>query len=235
MTLFPLRRTPASLAVGGAIVTIAAASAVAVGTLDGHSAIRRAVIASLKTPASERTGNAAPAALPAQAGELTPAPAVAADVLTHLAILRRPPGPNDRLPSDAQRDVADAIVSLYGVNVALARQAFEQDGKAIYLVPGGENVCVMDQSGGGSCEDLTNVMLGRLFVEEIGPPDTAPGHFLLLGVAPNSVTSVEVTDATGTPHAAPVHSNAWLMDIASPPSSLVFRSDAHAASVHLGS
>jgi hypothetical protein len=199
-----MRRRRLTLLVVLVVAGFAIGTAAATGAFDQATAIRAAIKA------------AGPSAGSAPGAVLAPG----SSLLQQFGVLRRARRADDALPPDARQGVAEAMTGLYGVNPDGARLALTVGSKSVYLVPGGQNLCAIDESGAGSCQGLADIDLGRLFTVAFGPPDIPPGHYLVYGAAPDGVSSVIVSSTLSGRVAVPVKNNGWLVDVKSMPTAV---------------
>jgi hypothetical protein len=129
----------------------------------------------------------------------------AADASTWSA-LTRPPGDAERNTDNMKALQTLQENSRFGVNAGLARQVAVRDGSNVWLMPGNGFVCIGlqptgDPTMGAGCNTEAAARAGALTV---GDGDK------VLGIVPDGVRSVTVTDAgTGLRHDEPVTDNVY--------------------------
>src|SRR3954447_25550647 len=144
--------------------------------------------------------------------------AASAKQLAAFAAFRRAPAADDAAPASAQRFIAAALASRYGVNPALTRHGASA-GKAgdVYLVSGNGVLCtvaVLGAGTGGGCVDEDDAVDGRL-VGTDSWQDSLGGaeHVVVSGAVPDGVDSVTVTTKDGGSVSVDVQSNAYATEL----------------------
>src|SRR4051812_28474749 len=163
--------------------------------------------------------NAPPAtAVPAPPAARGLALAVSARQSAAFGAFRRAPAGDDAAPASAQRFMAAALVSRYGVNPGLSRRGASA-GKAgdVYLVSGNGVLCtiaVLDAGTGGGCVDEDDAVAGHLvgtdsWQDSLGGPE----HVVVSGAVPDGVDNVTVTTKDGGSVNAGVQSNVYAAEL----------------------
>jgi hypothetical protein len=129
----------------------------------------------------------------------------------HFRVLRHARAAGDSLPAAlANQALSDPLTSLYGVNLALSRQARGAAGgdgalTGIWVAPGNDAMCVYaaladtsQGSGVSACSSrMTRAVGGQLVAVVGGYGGLRGGEVRLFGLMPDGVRSVSVLDNTG--------------------------------------
>ena len=134
-----------------------------------------------------------------------------ADLAAGFGVLRRAADPGDRLPELAAGMVDAGPRPRLGANPALARHALGRpDGLNVYVVPGRDWLCAVDNEGHGTCNHSADALAGRVLGTAALDPETAR----VWGLVPDGPDAVDILHADGSVARAPVRGNAYVADTA---------------------
>jgi hypothetical protein len=139
---------------------------------------------------------------------------------TMLGVLRRPQQLGDALPPEPNRD-QDPVARSTGENPALAREvSFGSLGDA-WVIPADGGVCLQSTGyvngtaafGGGGCDTDTD---GHPpYIQGLSGGMRAPGIFLITGLVPDGVDTVQLHLADGTTDVLSVNQNVYMAEVRS--------------------
>lgn len=143
--------------------------------------------------------------------------AVSTDVASTVGTLARERTNADELPPKMRANIERVDGSgpnPGGFNIDLTRRVRSTQGADVWLAPGAGKVCLISREPAGpgftvNCLPVALVQQGRLTTEWVGGQDPDARASTVVGVVPDKVSSVTVTDRNGSRQTLPVVENVY--------------------------
>lgn len=145
-----------------------------------------------------------------------------ADNRRQFAVLNEKRTAADVLPARLLRTIKSAWTSGIDVLPEYARRVAVTDGQARYLIPGKKWICLMSDTGAGSCNFSKAAADGYLMTVSARTTGIPSSVVRLQGAVPDRVERVAVKRRDGRMVIAATPANVYVVDVDSPPDSVTY-------------